>query len=194
MKKLINGFTVGILMTFISLGIYFSDLPFFEFLELKAYDIKTRLRGVRSVSNNIVIVAIDEKSLKEQGRWPWARDTMADLVNQLMKSGVAVLGFDIFFSERQTSIPVRIVNDLLNDPLAPNDKASLSKEFNKVSNLDGHLAEAIMNSESSVLGYPVFVAQGKDADTIGKQSEESLGILSFSEFYRVIICWELPIF
>ena len=65
MKKLINGFTVGILMTFLSLGIYFSDLPFFEFLELKAYDIKTRLRGVRSVSDNIVIVAIDEKSLKE---------------------------------------------------------------------------------------------------------------------------------
>ena len=73
MKKLINGFTVGIVMTLISLVVYFSDLPFFEFMELKAYDIKLRLRGVRPVSGNIAIVAIDEKSLKEQGRWPWSR-------------------------------------------------------------------------------------------------------------------------
>ena len=91
MKKLINGFTVGILMTLISLGIYFSDLPFFEFMELKAYDIKTRVRGVRPISGNIAIVAIDEKSLKEQGRWPWARDTMADLVNQLIRLIESVL-------------------------------------------------------------------------------------------------------
>ena len=121
MKKIINGFTVGILMTLIALGIYFLDVPFFEFLELKAYDIKTRLRGVRPISGDIAIVAIDEKSLKEQGRWPWSRDIMGDLVNQLVKSEVAVLGFDIFFSEKQTSIPMRIVKDLLNNPSSPKD-------------------------------------------------------------------------
>ena len=52
----------------------------------------------------IVILDIDEKSLGEIGRWPWGRNIMAELMNKLFdKYGLAVLGFDVVWAERDTS-------------------------------------------------------------------------------------------
>lgn len=49
--------------------------------------------------NQIVIVAIDNKSLTQQGRWPWPRGRLALMTELLLKSGAAVIGFDILFAE-----------------------------------------------------------------------------------------------
>lgn len=48
---------------------------------------------------DIVIVAIDEASLKSIGRWPWSRNVHADLVNKLKQEQARVIGLDIIFSE-----------------------------------------------------------------------------------------------
>src|SRR5574339_681087 len=37
----------------------------------------------RDASGDIVLVAIDEKALREVGRWPWPRSRYADLVNAI---------------------------------------------------------------------------------------------------------------
>ena len=37
--------------------------------------------------------------MQEQGRFPWSRSKIADLVIKLTDAGVVVIGFDIFFSE-----------------------------------------------------------------------------------------------
>ena len=56
------------------------------------------------VDNRIVILDIDEKSLGEIGRWPWSRNVMADAVTKLFDQyGIAVLGFDVVWAERDTS-------------------------------------------------------------------------------------------
>ena len=47
----------------------------------------------------IVIVAIDENSLSKVGAWPWSRDTMAELSDQLADYGAALQLFDIVFPE-----------------------------------------------------------------------------------------------
>jgi len=48
----------------------------------------------------VVIVAIDENSLADWGRWPWPRQRMAELLDALFEQqGVAVVGFDIVFAE-----------------------------------------------------------------------------------------------
>jgi adenylate cyclase len=58
----------------------------------------------RGVDSRIVILDIDEKSLGEIGRWPWGRSLMADVINKLFdKYGVAILGFDVVWAERDTS-------------------------------------------------------------------------------------------
>ena len=75
-----------------------------EQLESKTYDLRLRLRNLvkeQPRTNDIVIVAIDEKSIKEIGRWPWGRDAMAELVNKLSHAGPKVIGIDILFTERE---------------------------------------------------------------------------------------------
>lgn len=51
------------------------------------------------ISRNIVLVAIDEKSLDSFGRWPWARDTHAQLIERLDAAGAKTIVFDILFAE-----------------------------------------------------------------------------------------------
>lgn len=54
----------------------------------------------RSVGEQpIAIIDIDEKSLAEQGRWPWSRHKLAELVTTLSQYGVVVVAFDVVFSE-----------------------------------------------------------------------------------------------
>ncbi|MFC1774798.1 CHASE2 domain-containing protein [Nanoarchaeota archaeon] len=47
--------------------------------------------------SNIVIVAIDDESLQEIGRWPWDRTVIASVINKLNES--KVIGVDIGFFE-----------------------------------------------------------------------------------------------
>ncbi len=50
--------------------------------------------------NRVVIVAIDENSLADWGRWPWPRQRMAELVDALFdEQGVSVVGLDMVFAE-----------------------------------------------------------------------------------------------
>ena len=57
----------------------------------------------RSVSDDIIIVAIDDESLNELGRWPWPRATHAKIINQINQESPVVIGMDIIFSEPDTS-------------------------------------------------------------------------------------------
>src|SRR5690554_1956744 len=53
----------------------------------------------RSVELPIVIVDLDEDSIQQEGRWPWDRAKIADLVYALQNNGAGLIGLDIIFSE-----------------------------------------------------------------------------------------------
>jgi len=56
------------------------------------------------VDPRVVILDIDEKSLNAEGRWPWSRNKLALMVNQLFdRYNVRVLAFDVAFPEPDTS-------------------------------------------------------------------------------------------
>ena len=65
-----------------------------------------RLRAVRNhinerpVSGQIVLVGIDEKSVREIGRWPWPRSRYAQLIEALDKAEPQQQVHDILLSER----------------------------------------------------------------------------------------------
>jgi EAL domain-containing protein (putative c-di-GMP-specific phosphodiesterase class I)/CHASE2 domain-containing sensor protein len=65
-----------------------------------------RLRIVRNhinerpASGDIVLVGIDEKSLREVGRWPWPRGRYADLVDAIEAAEPAQQVHDIMFPDR----------------------------------------------------------------------------------------------
>jgi adenylate cyclase len=103
-NRWLNSFTVAVFATSLSLFIYFLEVDFIALLELKAYDLKVTARGERPVSDQVVIVAIDEKSLKKEGRWPWPRSRLARLIDSLTRSEVSAIGVDILFPEKDIYI------------------------------------------------------------------------------------------
>jgi len=70
-------------------------------LDYLVYDLRLRatLPELQRDALDVVIIDIDEKSLKEQGRWPWSRITVADLIVRLHQFGVKTIGLDISFPE-----------------------------------------------------------------------------------------------
>lgn len=62
------------------------------------YDAQMRLWD-RPPAENIVIIAIDEASLREFGRWPWSRQVHADLLQALDREHPKAIAFDIIFAE-----------------------------------------------------------------------------------------------
>ena len=65
------------------------------------YDLFFRIRGKRIPDPRIVIVAIDEDTLSQLGRWPLDRSHYADLIDRLRLADV--IGFDLLFSESSKS-------------------------------------------------------------------------------------------
>ncbi len=77
--------------------------PFVKQFENWLYDARVRLTAPGGQDSRIVVVALDEKSLSEEGQFPWTRDKLAAMVSQLYAYGVAVVGFDVVFPERDLS-------------------------------------------------------------------------------------------
>ncbi|HHV55989.1 MAG TPA: adenylate/guanylate cyclase domain-containing protein [Firmicutes bacterium] len=71
----------------------------FEPLELALYDARTLLRFLwqepQLSDDQIVVVAIDDRSLAEIGPWPWPPEQYARLIDALTRAGASVIGFDI---------------------------------------------------------------------------------------------------
>src|SRR5574341_1047185 len=103
------------------------ELPIVSRIEHAAQDwALTRLRGPRAPSGRVVIVAVDEKSVEEEGVWPWSRAKMARLVDGLAAGGVAAVGFDVIWADRDVqgrrfadvAAKVRAARDQAKDPEA----------------------------------------------------------------------------
>ena len=100
-------------------GLY--KYPFLKQLENWTYD--TRLNSTRpnTLDDRVVIVDIDENSLAEVGRWPWGRDKLATIVDNLFETyQVKVVGFDIVFAEKDESSGLEQFEQLANTTLKDN--------------------------------------------------------------------------
>jgi adenylate cyclase len=89
-------------------------------VEAFTYDARVLLTLPHGPDPRVVVLDLDEKSLAAEGQWPWPRNKMAKLVNQLFDTyHVRVLGFDIVFAEPD----LRAIRLL--DQLAAKDMADL---------------------------------------------------------------------
>ncbi|MDX1901649.1 MAG: adenylate/guanylate cyclase domain-containing protein [Gammaproteobacteria bacterium] len=76
-------------------------------LQNLGYDMQLRARLFthhKPLTGQVAIVDIDDKSIAKEGRWPWSRSRMAQLVNQLHADGAVVVAFDIIFPEPEENI------------------------------------------------------------------------------------------
>ena len=125
-------------------------LPGSEWLwrqELLSYD--WRLTG-SALSDDIVIVAIDEESINVLRAWPWKRDVHARLIEILTAAGAKVVALDIVFSDVSSETEVATDGDSWLDELPPSEE-------------DSELEKAIKASGRVVLAAE-SQATAKDAD------------------------------
>ena len=71
-----------------------------KILRLKSFDLYQQMKP-RPVppKSPVVIIDIDEASLAEIGQWPWPRNIHAQIVQNLMQMGAAIVAFDAVFAE-----------------------------------------------------------------------------------------------
>ncbi|MDH3360549.1 MAG: CHASE2 domain-containing protein, partial [Desulfobulbaceae bacterium] len=81
-------------------------------LDNRIVDAMFMWRGTQKQTQSVVIIDINEKSLKELGQWPWPRNDVAKLVSNLQAGGAKVVGFDIVFAEPDRTSPKRFVDQL----------------------------------------------------------------------------------
>ncbi len=91
---------------------------FIDQMENIAYDARLLLTMPRTQDSRIVIADIDEKSLGEEGRWPWPRNKLANLMNRLFDDyGIALAGFDVVFVEPDTSSGIGVLEEMAHHKL-----------------------------------------------------------------------------
>ena len=103
----------------------------------------------------IVVIDVDELSLKQEGRWPWSRDKLAELVLALQRQQVKLIGFDVVFSEEERNPVTQVLT--ASDLLTPSAIAELQP---LVEQLDGDKKFAQVIKQNTVLGYFLHAAGG----------------------------------
>jgi adenylate cyclase len=130
------------------------NLFFVAKLDAALYDLKLRLFHPTGVDERVVIVDIDDKSLKEIGRWPWPREQVAKLTRTLFEQyGVAAVGYDVVFSEPDQSSGLPVLERMALGPLkGDNGFAASLARIRPQLDYDGKLADALA-SGPTILGY-----------------------------------------
>ena len=139
LKKFIS-YIVSIIVVFFfvtTIDIYFPS--FVNSIDNKIKDYMFILRGPQKNSNSVVIVDIDEESLSKLGQWPWPRDKIAKILENLALANVGAIGLDIVFAETDQSSPSKVLKEL-------------NIKVNKVPNFDEELNYVVQNTPT-ILGY-----------------------------------------
>ncbi len=143
MKKFFIYLLPGLVVAVITISLYVLIPSQFEIFDNKLRDMLFKNRGTIEHSGQVVIIDIDERSLKEIGQFPWKRNDVAKMVNNLGEAGVIAIGFDIMFPEPDKSSPHRVISELGINDIVPKEKQV---------NYDELLASAVATTPT-VLGY-----------------------------------------
>ncbi len=182
-------FLISIILAATLSVLYLSGISFLDMVELKAYDLRMKSRGGLEHGDEVVIAAIDEKSLHALGGWPWPRSTIALLLDKLGEYGARVIGFDIVFSEAEENSFLRNV-DLIKRKLEENiadgsDMLEYLRALEQEANNDARLAEAVQDSGRVILGY-YFYLQRADLEHIAPETLKNyFSSIEFSNYDQV---------
>jgi adenylate cyclase len=72
-----------------------------EWFDLQNNDLRFLMRGETIPDAPVALITIDDRSVEEIGRWPWSREKIAFVTDEMFRYGAKAVGFDIIFSEPQ---------------------------------------------------------------------------------------------
>jgi len=98
-------------LVIILIFLIFAGSDFIASIERSAYDFGVRSSS-RIPSDKIAIIAIDDQSIDNIGRWPWPRDIHAAMHDILAEGGAKAIGQTVFFSEPQLDPGLQFVREL----------------------------------------------------------------------------------
>src|SRR5687768_1393250 len=81
-----------------------------EEIRLRTFDMFQLIQPRDVTQRPVVIVDIDEASLKKLGQWPWARTRLAELITRLTQLGAAAIAFDVVFAEPDRLSPQAVAD------------------------------------------------------------------------------------
>jgi adenylate cyclase len=159
LKQRFLRYVLGLVLTVVFVG-YASNriaIAFIDALENQAYDFRLQLTLPDQVDKKVVIIDIDEKSLAEIGHWPWERNVLARILDNLFDYyHVKALGFDIVFSEKDEDPSDQYLVELANSPLR--DQPVFQAIYNKAApdmHRDDQLARALAN-RNTIMGVVFY--------------------------------------
>jgi adenylate cyclase len=146
----------GIALTLLASLLYLSNnstvIEILQRLEAIPYDIRLKLTTPIKANDTppIVIIDIDEASLKQDGRWPWSRKKIAKLIDKLAENNTAVITMDVVQSEKEENPTVQLRQALseLKETL-PDWISTVEGKLDA----DAYFAHTIKDKEV-ILGYP----------------------------------------
>lgn len=144
--------------TLVMAFLYVMVVDFVELVELKAWDLHFKQRGTIEPQGVTAFVTIDEQSVNREGRWPWPRRRMAELLEAVDRHGARVIGLDMGFFEPDLKLRQQAVLDMM-DRLKDNPAGSpavldLLRAAAQEEDDDAILAQTIKRlSAPLVLGY-----------------------------------------
>lgn len=147
-------------------------------LERKAYDLGL-LATSRIPSDKVAIIAIDDRSIANLGRWPWPRATQADMLDLLAASHAKVIGNAVLFFEPQVDAGMEYltrISTLLDSPALKSGSATQLAELSQLRALsseavnhldnDKKLSISILNAKNVLL--PMYFDLG---EPLGKEDQ-----------------------
>lgn len=160
---------LGIVFTLVALWLQLSGADssrtIINRLDFLAYDLRLNLTLPERAANDspVIIVDIDEASLRAEGRWPWSRQKMGELVMALKRAGVHTIGFDVAFAENERNV----AQELIDAVTAAGQLEHLDFLQNLIADMDRDLAFSnLLREQNAVLGFLLHA-----------NSDESVGAL-----------------
>lgn len=154
-----SGSTVfGVMLTIAVAVLFVVNPSWLQRLDLLMSDLRFRVRGPKQPGPEVVVAAIDEKSIDKLGRWPWPYTVQAQLVDRLTAYGAKVIGYDVVFSSSDTSAGIdnlRAIKERLLTSGQAVDPDTMTFLDQAIANADHDriFAEALQRSGRTVLGY-----------------------------------------
>jgi adenylate cyclase len=154
---------LAVVLAFVGHAAQYYDIPFIKRLENIVYDARLRLTMPNTVDPRIVIIDIDEKSLALEGRWPWPRDKLGAMLDQLFDHYQAgIVGFDVVFAERDESSGLGLLQQLAQNELKGNAQYQAAlKSVEPRLEFDRLFAQKLKD-RAIVLGYYFSSLPGED--------------------------------
>lgn len=150
--------------------VVFSRSDLLQGLERTTYDIGVRSAD-RDPGDRIAIIAIDDESIENIGRWPWPRDIQASMIDKLSQAGAKVIGLTSLLSEPQTDPGLKKIRQLQTfysdsslatlpeDDIHSSDLQTLSEKLDSAAmslNTDQRIAASISDANNVVLGMQMI--------------------------------------